>query len=98
MRNTAKQMGLDITPGTLPKCESSAIGKIHQKAVPKEADHHTTSPGELMYIDISSVKTSTSCGGYKHWVVLFLDDKTDMCITKFARNKSDLHNIGLNAI
>jgi tRNA U34 2-thiouridine synthase MnmA/TrmU len=70
MRRSASMMNLTVT-GTMTKCEACAIGKSKQKTVPKRSDIMVTSPGEMMHIDIASIK-HPSKGGKKFWI-LFVD-------------------------
>ena len=44
-------------------------------------------PGELMYLDISSMKQASG-GGSKHWILL-VDRATDFKISWFVKKKSD---------
>lgn len=98
MRKTAKDMGIEIT-GKLETCESCAIGKASQKAVPKQVvfrEDRAPTPGSLMYVDITSVRTP-SYGSKQYWI-LMVDDKTDFCISKFVQRKSSLKIVGLRAL
>ena len=54
----------------------------------RELQEKSTTPGERLFLDISSVKT-TSIGGAKFWL-LVQDDATDMCWSFFLKKKSDL--------
>ena len=95
MRKTAKLMGLEVT-GKLGTCENCAIGKSKQKSVPKESSDKDMKPGELLYMDTSSVK-EPSHGGKLHWI-LFVDAKTDCCISRFVKRKSSLRIVGLQVL
>ena len=89
LRDTAKQMGITIS-GKPTYCKSCMISKARQKnlnKVPNE-DKLSTTPGERLYFDISSV-TQPSIGGNKFWL-LIVDDATDMPWSIFLKCKSDL--------
>jgi hypothetical protein len=49
-----------------------------------------------MYVDISSISTP-SYGGQKHWI-LFVDDYTDCCFSKFVPLKSIMPTIALKVL
>ena len=87
LRRTAKKYGIKLT-GKLKPCEACRISNAKQKNVPKVSFREpTTKPGELVYIDISSIK-STSYGGNKFWLA-FMDDYTEKCWSFFLKKKSD---------
>ncbi|KAG7353397.1 reverse transcriptase RNA-dependent DNA polymerase [Nitzschia inconspicua] len=95
MRQTAKDLKLEVT-GSLDICEDCAMGKSKRKIISKESTRTYKEPGELMYMDISSVQ-ATSFGGNKYWI-LFLDAATDCPISRFTSTKGTLKNIGLTLI
>ena len=87
MQDTAAQLGVKLT-GSTNVCEDCAVAKAKQKPVPKTSTRTTTTPGELMYLDISSVAKS-SASGAKNWILL-MDDYTGFCISRFVKKKSSL--------
>lgn len=87
IRATAKLWGWTLM-GKLAPCESCAIGKGKQKAVPKETGTRAEKPGERLFIDISSVNHASS-GGKKYWVMV-VDDHSRFKWSRFIRQKSDL--------
>jgi hypothetical protein len=70
---TAKYLNVTVTCPTL-RCEDCALGKAKQKNVNKCNVDRSTTPGERLCIDISSIK-STSFGGKKFWL-LVVDEAT----------------------
>ena len=89
VRDTAKALGITIS-GPVTKCRNCTMAKARQKNVNKQVDYGKISqiPGERLYMDTSSVKT-TSIGGSKFWL-LVVDEATDMCWSMFLKKKSDL--------
>ncbi|KAG7357827.1 reverse transcriptase RNA-dependent DNA polymerase [Nitzschia inconspicua] len=69
---------------------------MKQKTVPKETDRKITEPGELMYLDTSNIN-QTSMGGKKYWF-LFVDGYSDLSISRFGKQKSDLPKIGVTIL
>ena len=67
-RKTAKYYDIEIQ-GKFDPCESCLLGKARQKNTNKESSHiKSTKPGEMMYLDISSIK-GDSYGGKKILVI-----------------------------
>ena len=83
---TAKVMGIELS-GKLQKCEHCVIEKIRKKNIPKNVEYTIEKPGELMYLDISSMKQASG-GGNKHWILL-VDRATDFKISWFVKKKND---------
>ena len=52
--------------GTTTLCDDCIIEKAKQKSVKKSTNSHSTYPGERLFVDISSVNT-TSAGGRRYW-------------------------------
>jgi GAG-pre-integrase domain len=46
MRKIAKQLGWELSPGSLGVCEACTIGKARQKKVPKLKEDEPAKPGE----------------------------------------------------
>ena len=87
VRKTAGYYGWDIF-GKFEKCENCAISKAKQKGVNKESKVRSSTPGERLYFDISSVR-KPSISKSKFWL-LVVDDATDMCWSYFLKKKSEL--------
>ena len=86
-RKTAKYYDVAIQ-GKFDPCESCLLGKARQKNTNKESTREKTKkPGEMMYLDISSIKDE-SYGGKKFWL-LIVDEATDNCWSYFLKNKSE---------
>lgn len=85
-RKTAALYGLKVT-GTMDLCDACATAKAKQKNVNKVGSS-TTRPGERLYVDISSV-SATSIGGSK-FMIMIVDDYSNMKWSKFIKAKSDL--------
>jgi hypothetical protein len=74
--------------GNFDTCEQCAIAKAQQKNLNKNWLGSSNSPGERLYVDISSIK-ERSFGGAKFWT-LIVDDYTDYCWSFVLKTKSDL--------
>ena len=86
-RATAKAK--DVRVKDAPKvCEDCLFGKARKKSVPKEKVEQSKTPGERLFIDISS-PTQRSIGGNRHWL-LILDDHSDKCFSFFLSHKDML--------
>jgi transposase InsO family protein len=72
---------------------SCAISKSKQKNVSKVSRESPKDPGDLIYLDISSIK-SKSIGGSKFWL-LIVDGCTDMCWSFFLQRKSQTKTVVL---
>jgi len=64
---TAQQLGIAVR-GTFEKCENCAISKIQRKNIPKSSINKSKDKGGRVYMDISSIQT-TSYGGSKFWTL-----------------------------
>jgi hypothetical protein len=76
--------------GEFKSCEECAISKVRQKNVAKEWKGGSQTPGERLYIDISSIKNE-SFGGFTFWV-LIVDNYTDYSWSLFLKYKADLRD------
>ena len=84
-RSTATSRGLKIFGPTIT-CKSCAIGKAHQKNVPKITKREKASkPGQRISLDISS-PTTKSVGGARHWLLLH-DDNTGAAFSFLIKTK-----------
>ena len=88
-RSMAKHMGIKLV-GKLNECEYCILAKAKRKKIPKENKDKSTIPAERIYVDLSTIK-STSAGGKKNWL-LIVDEATDMKWSMFLKKKSDLAN------
>ena len=73
MDATAKYYKVDLT-GKVNYCLSCSLKKVRQKNIPKKNEDKSKTPGEKMYLDISSMR-KPSMGGRQHWVML-VDEAT----------------------
>ena len=87
VRRTAKMLDLKVT-GKFIKCENCAISKARRKNLNKETVNRSVEKGNRLFIDISSIK-STSYGGKKFWL-LVLDDFSDCSFSFFLKAKSEV--------
>ena len=87
LKRTAAIHGLRLK-GDLKICEDCAVAKARQKNVNQDWKEGSRTPGERVYLDISSIKNK-SYGGSRFWV-LIVDDYTDYCWSIFLKAKSDL--------
>ena len=94
-KKTASFYGLTLT-GTFRPCESCAAAKSRQKNVKKMTESVPQEPGELLYMDISSVKQA-SIGGNKYWL-LIVDAFTDVSWSRFLRRKSETKQVILQLL
>jgi len=87
---TAKAMGVELS-GTFRPCLNCAEEKIRKNVIPKESHNKATEPGGRIFLDISSMKTS-SLGGNKHWL-LAVDEASGFKKSWFMGRKSDQYNL-----
>jgi transposase InsO family protein len=74
--------------GNFEVCADCAKAKAQQRNRPKGNNTvHAKHNGERLFMDISSIKT-TSYGGSKYWL-LVVDDKTDYLWSYFLKHKSE---------
>jgi hypothetical protein len=74
--------------GELKVCEDCALAKVRQKNLNQDWKGGSQTPGERVYLDISSIRDK-SYGGSRFWV-LIVDDYTDYCLIIFLKTKGDL--------
>ena len=86
LQDTAKYYGIELS-GTIATCVSCSIEKIRQKNIPKENANKSKTPGDQMYLDISSMAQASS-GGNKHWA-LMVDEATKYKRSFFLKKKND---------
>ena len=86
IKKTAKHYGWTLT-GNQNNCENCILAKIRQRNVKKTAPP-TTTKGERLFMDISSIKQQ-SYGGSKFWC-LIVDQHTGMKWSISLKKKSDL--------
>jgi hypothetical protein len=87
VNNTASHYGFKIKEKE-HKCRYCALGKLKKLPIPKSITNKSTTRGERINIDISSV-AATSYGGAKYWL-LIQDDYTDFLWSYFLKEKSQL--------
>ena len=88
-RLTAKEYGWEAT-GKWAVCENCAIAKSKQKKLSKTNTSPVMYPGEQLYLDTSSIK-STAIDGIKFWCLL-VDEVSKMKWSFFLKKKSDQIN------
>ena len=86
LRKSAEYYDLKLT-GKLQPCEDCALAKSRQRNVQQVTDRTSTTKGERLFIDTTSVK-SRSIGGSKFWLAV-LDDATDYVWSYFLKHKDD---------
>ena len=87
METTAKAYGWKLT-GTLEACEACQMSNIQQKKVPKTTDTQSKTPGERMFIDMSSVSGHSTLGGAKVWLCC-VDDATGCVWNRLLKTKGE---------
>ena len=93
-RKMAKQLGYELSRGTLKACESCAIAKAKQKNIPKIIDHVSASEvNGRMHLDLSTVKPPEHQKDIKltrrNWCMI-IDEKTGMKFSSFHETKNGM--------
>ena len=86
MADTAKYYKVNVT-GVLTKCLSCSLEKIRQKSIHKKNEDTTKTPGEQMFLNISSIRHE-SLSGRRHWTML-VDEATSCKHSFYFKRKSD---------
>ena len=73
MDTTAKYYMVNLT-GKVNNCQRCSSEKIRQNNIPRKNEDKSKNPGEMMYLDIVSMR-KPSMGGRQHWV-MFVDEAT----------------------
>jgi len=84
---TSKKLGWTLTGEDTIKCESCMISKARRANLPREAKNQSTTPGERIMIDISSVKSTGNSTSGRFWL-LVVDEATSMKWSFFLKTKS----------
>ena len=92
---TAKNYGWIVT-GSTETCEDCLISKSKHKKISKTTHPRNKKKGELLMLDISSVK-SVSFGNRKFWLGV-LDFKTDYLWSYYLKSKDELYDNVLHLI
>ncbi len=87
MRATAKAYGWQLT-GKFEACEDCQMSNVQQKAVPKTTETSSDTPGERLFVDMSSVSKHTSLGGARVWLCV-VDDATGFVWNRMLKAKSE---------
>jgi hypothetical protein len=87
LRMTIKKYNLK-GDGKLNDCKACAIAKAKAKNIGKINENKTTTPGERLYLDISSVN-KPSYGGSKYWL-LIVDEASRFKWSYFLKSKDEL--------
>ena len=90
LEHTAHHMGIELS-GSIRKCLHCALEKMRQANIPKSVDETSTTPGERMYLDISSYKAK-SLGSNRHWVML-VDEATRFKQSFFIKQKDHQNDL-----
>jgi hypothetical protein len=85
LRKTAQQYGWKVT-GKFETCKDCQEANAKQKGVQKSTPDRCTTPGERLFIDITSIKKK-SIGGSKFWLVI-VDDATNFTWSIFLKQKN----------
>ena len=83
MDATAKYYKVNLT-GKVNNCLSCSLEKIRQKYIPKKNEDKSNKAGEMMYLDIFSMR-KPSMGGRQHWAMLV--DEATKCKKRFVLRK-----------
>ena len=86
MDATAKDYKVDLV-GKVNNCLCCSLKKIRQKNIPKKNEDKSNKPGEMMYLDISSMRKPIM-GGRQHWVIL-VDEVTKYKKSFFLKKKNE---------
>jgi hypothetical protein len=89
LKYTAQAHGIKLK-GNLKPCFACKMANTKKPKVAKQTLVIADKIGERIYMDISSIK-STSYGGRKFWLLL-VDDKSDRSWSFFLKKKSDLQD------
>lgn len=84
--NTAKRLGWKLTGEKDVPCEECMIAKARRTNLNKNAKNPSTTPGERIMIDISSVKNKDHEKSGRFWL-LVVDEATDMKWSYFLVSK-----------
>ena len=88
MDATAKYYKVNLT-GKVDNCLSCSLEKIRQKNIPKKNKDKSKTPGERMYMDVSSMTRKPIMGGKQYWVML-VDEATKYKKSFFLKKKNEL--------
>ncbi|MGL5934164.1 MAG: hypothetical protein ACRCZI_00925 [Cetobacterium sp.] len=90
LRRTAAHYGWTVT-GKLEACADCQQSNIKQRPVPKFTETKSSTPGERVFIDITSV-AYRSLGGSKFWLGC-VDDATGQTWSSFLKRKNDVPKV-----
>jgi hypothetical protein len=85
LRKTAEHNGWKVT-GRFETCRDCNESNAKQKGVQKTTADRSTTPGERLFMDITSIKKK-SIGGSKFWL-LVVDDATNFTWSFFLKQKN----------
>jgi hypothetical protein len=77
LQKTANILGFKLI-GNIEVCQDCALAEERQKNISKEWKGGSQVPGEIIDLDINSVR-DLSLGGAKCWVLVVDDHHTDYC-------------------
>jgi hypothetical protein len=86
MKVTAKASAWKLT-GKLEPCKDCQMSNAQQKKVSKTTETESTTPGERMFVDMSSVSRHQSLGGARVWLCA-VDDATRCVWNHLLKSKS----------
>ena len=88
----ANERSTRLTVPSLKKCEffcePCALGKIHEKPLPREAGSKASKKLERVYTDIKGPIEPASINGYRY-AITFVDEYTNHAVVKFMKFKSE---------
>jgi len=91
-RKTAKELGWEITPGSLGPCEACAAAKAKQKNLPKAEEKNEPKEGEnCVYLDIASIKQAKGIPRVTrpHWRIM-VNERTQLKFSGFFETKNGM--------
>ena len=91
-RKIAKQLGWELSPGSLGACKACTIGKAKQKNVPKLSEGEPAKPGEnRIYLDISTVKQKKDHPKptRPNWRIM-VDERMQLKFSNFFKTKNGM--------
>ena len=83
---TCNRLQLNLSERQAQECEDCLKGKARRMNISKESKNKSTTPGERLMIDISSVKTKNNKKVGRFWL-LVVDEATSMKWSFFLRSK-----------
>ena len=89
-RESAKELEIHITRGSLEPCEACLTAKAKKESVNYRQHQRSMIPNERIYLDLSRLIKAGSNAIYKPNWRLIVDERTGMKFTEFFTNKSSM--------